>query len=203
MGHSMGAGSAMMYACTLPDKVNKLILIDGIKPIQVSPCKQPERTAKFLNKMFEFEKKLQTSPPSYDYNEIVDRMVKSYSYSLTENSAKIMLKRGSAPKEDGKYSFTYDPLLKQSNAFSMCHEQQKAFAEQIKSEILVLRASKSPLFEDKIYYDDIIHIFQNKSPNFIFKHIEGTHHLHLNTPELIVPIISDFLSNNKALVSEL
>ncbi|XP_042890076.1 probable serine hydrolase isoform X2 [Penaeus japonicus] len=195
LGHSMGGGAAMMYAATFPEKVKKLMVMDFIKPMSVMPCNQPEKTALAVEQLLKIEKILGSTAPMYDYNTIVERMLKSYGNSLTEKSAKILLKRGSKQLSDGLHSFTYDPKLKGSSIISLTFEQQKAFAERLKCDMLLIKATSGPLYESQELYDEIIEIYGKSTRSFQYITVEGTHHVHLNQPEKVVPLIKDFIQN--------
>ena len=39
-------------------------------------------------------------------------------------------------------------------------------------------------------------IFRKNNPNFVYRELEGGHHLHLNTPEPVAQIINQFLAKD-------
>ena len=39
-------------------------------------------------------------------------------------------------------------------------------------------------------------IFRKNNPNFVYRELEGGHHLHLNTPEPVAQIINKFLAKD-------
>ena len=43
------------------------------------------------------------------------------------------------------------------------------------------------------FYDNLMAVYNKNNPNFECQIVNGGHHLHLNTPELLAPIINDFL----------
>ncbi|CAL4193966.1 unnamed protein product, partial [Meganyctiphanes norvegica] len=194
LGHSMGGGVSMLYAGTFPEKVKKIVMIDLIKPMSYPIDMQPDRTRESIEQTFKIENRLNNSPPSYDYATMVEKMVKSYGHSVTEESAKAILKRGSQKNEDGTYSFHYDPRLKTRSLLSMTLDQQKEFAKRIECEMLIVKASLGPLYEDTKIYEEIMNIYEKKAKSFKYITVEGTHHVHLNTPEAVAPDISNFLS---------
>lgn len=53
VGHSMGAGIGLMFAGTFPEKVSKLVMIEGLGPITA----EPEATATNLRRTMEAERK--------------------------------------------------------------------------------------------------------------------------------------------------
>ncbi|XP_068238720.1 probable serine hydrolase isoform X2 [Palaemon carinicauda] len=192
LGHSMGGGAAFLYAATFPKKVKKIVVLDLIKPITVEPENQPQKTAQCIEELILLEAKSRELP-RYDQATIVDKMMKGYNMSITEKSTKILLRRGSIDYGNGEYSFNYDPKVKVSNILSLTFDQMKEFAKQLECEFLLIKASKGPFYEDKAIYDEIISIYQKSAKVFKYVTVEGTHHVHLNDPEVVQSLISEFL----------
>ncbi|KAK3851773.1 hypothetical protein Pcinc_041594 [Petrolisthes cinctipes] len=195
LGHSMGAGIGLLYAGTFPEKVKKLAMIDLIKPMSTSAADQPGRTALGISDLIKAESRLDSNPPSYEYDVIVDKMVKSYGNSLTEESAKILLKRGSVRQPDGSYSFSYDPRLKTRGVLGMTIEQMKEYGKRLECELMILKASLGPVYEQQEIYDEFLNVYKKKAEKFMYHTVEGTHHIHLNNPELIAPLLNKFFGN--------
>ncbi|KAG7172725.1 serine hydrolase-like, partial [Homarus americanus] len=201
LAHSMSSGASILYAGTFPEKVKKVIMIDLIKPISVDATDQPLKTAQGIGDLLALESKIGRLPPRYEFNDMVDKMVKSYGDSLSEEAAKILLKRGSTKHADGLYSFNYDPQLKARNIFGMTFEQQKAFANRIQCELLLIKCSNGPLYESMEMYNEMLSIYEKKAKKYIYKIVEGSHHVHLNNAEIVAPILCEFMQNNDSLVS--
>ncbi|XP_071542219.1 probable serine hydrolase isoform X2 [Panulirus ornatus] len=196
LGHSMGGCSAMLYAATFPEKVRKVIMIDVIKPLSYDAADQPERSAKGIQELMAAETIIGRNRNCYEYCDILNKMVKSYGSSLTEEAAKILLKRGSVKHTNGLYSFNYDPRLKTKNIIGMTLEQQKAFANRLQCELLIIKALSGPMYEGRELYDEILGIYKKKPKCFYYKEVEGTHHVHLNCPEIVAPIICEFIRDD-------
>ncbi|KAK7075368.1 hypothetical protein SK128_014837 [Halocaridina rubra] len=191
----MGGGASFLYAATFPEKTKKIVMVDLIKPISVQPEKQPKRSAKSIKELLSAEANHSRTPLYYDYETIINRMIKGYNDSLTEESAKILMKRGTKQHKNGQYSFTFDPRIKVANLLSMTVEQQKAFAQNLQCKMLIIKASAGPWYEDKAVYDEMLSIYREKTEVFKFVTLEGSHHIHLNNPELAAPVIFDFLKD--------
>lgn len=196
LGHSLGAGVGLLYAGTFPEKVKKLALIDMIKPMSTPAVAQPERTALGIGDLIRAEARLNSSPPSYDYDLIVDKMIKSYGEdNLTEESAKILLKRGSVRQPDGTYSFSYDPRLKTRTIIGMTLEQQKEYLQRLQCELMIIKGSSGPVYEKQEILDEFLNMYKSKLKKFHYHTVEGSHHVHLNNPEVVAPLLNKFLSN--------
>lgn len=58
-----------------------------------------------------------------------------------------------------------------------------------------IRAAQSLISEIPGHYEEILDIIKKKSSKFEYQEVEGTHHVHLNDPEKVVPLIEKFLSS--------
>lgn len=195
LGHSMGGGAAMLYGGTFPEKVKKIIMLDIIKPIAIPADVQPERTVRGITELLRAEAKIGNDLNCYEYSSIVDKLITGYNGSITEEAAKVLLKRGSVKHPNGLYSFNYDPRLKCSNICGMTFEQQKAFASRLNCEMMIIKASKGPFYEKKEYHDEIMSLYVQKTKKFTYKEVEGTHHVHINDPQLVAPLIAGFMQD--------
>ncbi|KAK4298838.1 hypothetical protein Pmani_028856 [Petrolisthes manimaculis] len=101
LGHSMGAVVAIMYTAVFPEDVHALISIDIIKTWSYPPEKQASQMRKYFYQYFDNEKMCTQNPLVYTEEELIKKTIEG-SKSLDERGAKIMLKRGAKPSEDGK-----------------------------------------------------------------------------------------------------
>ncbi|XP_076062002.1 putative serine hydrolase [Oratosquilla oratoria] len=195
LGHSMGGGVAMFYAGIYPEKVNKFVMIDLIKPLSIKPERQPERVAQAIDELLAAEKRFKSQPPQYDYDTLVQRLITSYGQTITEKDAKTLLIRGAKQWENGKYSFNFDPRLKASSILSTTFEQQKSFASHIRCDMLVIKATNGPLYEQRELYEDILQVYEKSAKTFKYRTVEGNHHVHLSKPETVAPLLIDFFKD--------
>ena len=113
VSHSMGDNVALRYAGTFPDKVRKIVAIEGLGP---SPKRQEEmRADPYPQRMAEWIEKKRAAaartPRKYDSIEAAfARMIEENSY-LTEAQARHLTLHGVTRNEDGTYSWKFDPHL--------------------------------------------------------------------------------------------
>ena len=113
VSHSMGGNVALRYAGTFPDKVRKIVAIEGLGP---SPKRQEEmRADPYPQRMAEWIEKKRAAaartPRKYDSIEAAfARMIEENSY-LTEAQARHLTLHGVTRNEDGTYSWKFDPHL--------------------------------------------------------------------------------------------
>jgi hypothetical protein len=58
---------------------------------------------------------------------------------------------------------------------------------------LLIKAKNTSTFEPKELYREFYDIYRDASEDFRYVEVEGRHHVHLSHPELVAPIISNFL----------
>ena len=113
VSHSMGGNVALRYAGTFPDKVRKIVAIEGLGP---SPKRQEEmRADPYPQRMAEWIEKKRAAaartPRKYESIEAAfARMIEENSY-LTEAQARHLTLHGVTRNEDGTYSWKFDPHL--------------------------------------------------------------------------------------------
>lgn len=68
-----------------------------------------------------------------------------------------------------------------------------AYASRIKCAYLNIRAVPGMKFDQPENYQKVLDVIRQSSKKFEYHEVEGTHHVHLNEPEKIAPIIINFL----------
>lgn len=197
IGHSLGGALSFMYAACFPDEVDKFISIDIAGPTVRDHKKNAEMTGDCIDKFLKYETLPESKTPCYEYEEMIDLVLDAYEGSVTRESVKILMNRGMspAPKHLNKkgYHFSRDLRLKVSLMGMFSMEQVVSYAERIKCEVLNIRALPGMVFENTDYYPTVIEAMKKSAKRLVYEEVTGTHHLHLNTPERISDIISEFL----------
>ncbi|KAB7504820.1 putative serine hydrolase [Armadillidium nasatum] len=139
LGHSMGGATSLLYAGAFPDKIEKVISIDSFRPITAEASEQCSVTARSLRELNKAAKKQVSQNPRYEYNEIVQKLVESYGGDFNEDAAKTLLIRNSVRHEDGKFSFTYAPILKVPSTMILTFEHAFSFLSNITSDFLRIK----------------------------------------------------------------
>lgn len=194
-------------ACIYPDLVKRVIAIDVPKPLTAFSDNWASRVPKAIEKHIEYDKlfmrdpTLESTAPVYSEEKALQKMMEAHGNSLTEASARIMMKRGAKPLRDG-YTFTRDIRQKLPSLDpSPTEETMIKFISRLRADLLVIRAKQGvyqvPESMRKKYYD----IYERNCKIFRDVLLDGTHHLHMNTPEKVAPAINDFLSDSFKLQS--
>lgn len=197
LGHSMGANYGFMYASLFPDDVELLIQIDCAKPPSIT-SKLVKKAGSISDKFLRVNEKLgKTEPPSYTYDALVELLYKGSFESPSRESCKVLLKRGmlKSPNADDMYHFSRDPRLRVPTISLFSHDMYMVLASRITSAFLNIRANPGLKFEKPEYYYETLHVIKKSARIFEFHEVEGTHHVHINNPERVAPIINNFLEN--------
>jgi len=103
------------------------------------------------------------------------------------------MKRGTVRTKNGLVKLIRDPRLKGDMIYGTTQKDNLQIAENIKCNILLIKANESTYFERKEKFYEVLDIIKSKAKYFEYQKLPGTHHLHLNTPEIVAPVITSFL----------
>lgn len=205
VGHSMGASISLMYAATYPEKVDKLVMIDGLGPI-VEPADHAARhLRRALDAETDFKKRLINKREKKRYKTVQDAIearlmsVKVYpgKQYLSREAAQALVARGLemvdkstleiekfAIKDESKgpVSFRYDPRLLLPSYSYYTPEQAWSFYKEINSKTLILTAQDGWPWKEGGHEKDVAARLKILSEKGLLQHVElpGSHHFHLD-----------------------
>ena len=192
----MGAITALFFTSMYPDLVEKLISLDAVKQLSSSAEYLPVRMRSVLNNFQEIVERLEQGPLSTtNLEEARERLVKNYGGSIDEKDANVLLVRGLRQIGQDEYEFTRDlrTIIRPYLFNDFTTEQLKAVARAIVCPFLLIKAKNTSVFEPKELYREFYDIYRDASERFRYVEVEGKHHVHLSHPEVVAPIIIDFL----------
>ena len=74
-------------------------------------------------------------------------------------------------------------------------EQHAEYAKRVHCPVLIIKAKNGFIYEDKAVIEEFVNIYrENSRGGFQYAQVEGTHHVHLVTPENVAQVIGDFLA---------
>lgn len=194
LAHSMGSAQSFIYSSVFPDDVHKYIGIDAFKPLSIDPKKDLIAQSNEVNNVLDITNLNNSQRPKFNYDEMMERAYeKMIAKSVTKDSCKILLRRGMVPAGGGKYNFTIDLRVKATRLTGWTHDHVLELASRIRSEVLLIKANSGITLEKQNVVDDVIEVIRKSARKFEYQEVEGTHHVHLNNPERVAPIINKFL----------
>lgn len=199
LSHSMGSISGMRFASVFPDDVDFYIAVDSLIYDDYDLHQVVATYSKILRKTLALQN-LKGEPPSYTMEEIIKVWHLGTTKSVAEESVPYLLKRGSkvSSKNPNKYYFSRDPRLKHILFSAEDKKLIETMVKRIKCPTLYFKGIDSPYASDEFSVEMRETLAQNNN-NFECHFVPATHHLHLNNPELIEPIIINFLQKHKFL----
>ncbi|XP_055338917.1 uncharacterized protein LOC129588624 [Paramacrobiotus metropolitanus] len=194
IGHSMGAGVAQAMAACFPEEVTAVVSIDMIKPISAKAETSLSTLRKGIIAHVNYDVSKDTR--TYTREEAAERWFEAIAYSLTRESVEILMERGLKEISPGRFTYSRDRRLQFPSLFRYTTEQHLDILKDLKSDLLIIKAMDTPQFEKQEIEDQFLHLYSKTCRRFMFMKAEGTHHLHLNTPENVASTITDFLSHD-------
>nr|XP_016934734.1 probable serine hydrolase [Drosophila suzukii] len=202
LAHSMSSINGFVFSALFPDKVDLFVGLDVLKPPVRSSRSIVDALAERIESTLKLERRLKSGsePPSYEWDQLVTRLHEGSNKSVSLDACKYLLQRNCRPSthEPHKYYFSRDNRLKSSLFYTLHQEVPMEMARRIKCPHLFIKALQAPYYERKEYFDEVLAELQ-KNPLFEFHEVEGTHHVHLNEPEKVAPIINSFINKYRPL----
>jgi pimeloyl-ACP methyl ester carboxylesterase len=141
LGHSMGGNIVSMYAGVRPERVEKLINLEGIGLMGAKPEQAPKRMAKWLEEL--------RSPPvmrAYaSLDEVAGRLQKT-NPRLPRERAAFLAQHWSAQNDAGEYEILGDPVHKMSGPLLYQLEQMVAMWKRITAPVLWIEAAQTEMW---------------------------------------------------------
>jgi pimeloyl-ACP methyl ester carboxylesterase len=189
VGHSLGGNVATHYAGIRPERVARLVNLEGFGMSSTSPEQAPKRYARWMQELRE--------PPSFrpyaSYAELADRMQKS-NPRLSRERAEFLCRHWGEALPDGRVALRSDPAHKLVNATLYRVEESKACWERIAAPVLWVDAALSDTpgrmglsaeeqAKRRAMFPDLRHVTVP----------DAGHMLHHDQPEAVARLIVDFI----------
>lgn len=183
LGHSLGAGVMSCVAGTIPERIQALMLLEGVSPQPGAP----ERIVESLRTAV--ARTQRGAGESAGYPDIETAIVarrKGY-WPLSDDVSRGILQRALTADAAGVLRWHTDPRLRQPSAFRLTDEQLAALLREIKCPALLVGAGQGLFASREPHAAAMARI-----PQLQYTVLPGTHHLHLE-PET-APAVADTLN---------
>jgi pimeloyl-ACP methyl ester carboxylesterase len=188
MGHSMGAAVAALMAGVIPERVQNMILIEGLGPFSRRDSFGPRALRLSMEGMKNIERK---SIPLYpDLEAAVQARYKVGGMKL--DSVRTLVQRGVKMVENG-VTWASDPRLRIGSRTYFSEEQIIEFLKQIKCPTLLIHGDF--YFQENPDWQQRMRARCEYVPDLQDVLLLGGHHLHLDNPKPIAQAIRSFFRN--------
>ena len=190
LGHSMGAGIGSMIAAACPQRIERLVAIEGLGAL----AETPERTVLRMREAVAAQRAL--AGKSLRVFPDIDTAVRARMHAgrvpgsgLSESLMRLLVERGLAPV-DGGYAWSSDPRLTLPTLIRTTEPQVEALVAGIECPSLVLFADPAqPYLPDDLRRRRAGLLAQGE-----LVILPGHHHLHMDQPAVVAAAIRDFLA---------
>ncbi|MCR9160089.1 MAG: alpha/beta fold hydrolase [Nannocystaceae bacterium] len=184
MGHSLGAGVSAVLTGTVPERVERLVLLEGVGPLATEPSDAPQRLAGALS---EEARRRGRPPTTYPSRAHVAELLKASPSKLAPASIETLLVRGLEDVEGG-VRWATDRRLRYASRVRFTEPQVLAFLERIACPTLLVFAKDGFRMPEAIVRARLEAIGQLSRVE-----VPGRHHVHLDDPRAVAPHVAAFL----------
>ena len=193
LGHSMGGNAASMYAGIRPQRIRKLVNLEGfgLKPTQAAQA--PARYAAWLDALA-----TPATMRTYPDAAAVARRLQQTNPRLPDGRAAFLAQHWAAPDAVGQWHILGDPLHKRASPLPYRLDEMLACWDAITAPVLMVEAADSDLWrwigsraQARVEIDRRIGLMHDVT----YRKVEQAGHmLHHDQPELLAQMIEQFLA---------
>lgn len=196
VGHSMGGNIVMLYGGVRPERIRRLVNLEGFGMPATTPDMAPGRYAKWMDEL----KKLHRGEMdlrAYDTVDGVARRLMKTNPRLPQDKADWLARHWAAENPDGKWDILGAPAHKLSNAQLYRVEEVQALYKRLSMPVLAVEASDNMLdfwwggkFTLAQYHERLKVV-----PNVEIAKIDNAGHMmHHDQPEVLAGLIERFIA---------
>ncbi len=194
LGHSMGGNVVMLYAGVRPERVKKLINLEGFGMQATQPEQAPKRYAKWLQEL--------RTPPmlrSYASRADVALRLQKTNPRLSAARAEFLSQHWAAENAAGEWDILADPLHKSSSPILYRLEEALACWRQISAPVLWVEAEQTEMWALMGNPEQARSEVERRITNI--PHLQRAiisqagHMLHHDQPEQLAALIEQFLTD--------
>jgi pimeloyl-ACP methyl ester carboxylesterase len=197
VGHSMGGNVAMIYAGVRPERIRKLVNLEGFGLAATEPAQAPGRYAKWMDELKRLHRgELDLLP--YDAVSGVARRLMKTNPRLSLDKADWLASHWSSADADGKWRILGEPAHKIINANIYRAEETLAIYRCITAPVLAVEASDDSLakwHQGKYTLADYHERLKQVLQATVAVIEDAGHMLHHDQPEALARLIEGFLGD--------
>nr|WP_246386504.1 alpha/beta fold hydrolase [Litorivivens lipolytica] len=183
LGHSRGAMMSMLLAASCPERVQRLICLDGLVPGAVELEDSPKQLGDFLR-----DARLLANKPNKVYSTLEELIeLRRKTTGMSEAASRVLAERG-AKAAQGGWIWRADQRLKGASAFKLSKPHIEAFLKALEPPVMLIAAEKG--YAQYPELDELTALI----PQFTRQTLSGGHHFHMEDSAAdIAALIREFL----------
>ncbi len=188
VGHSMGGTIAFLYAGTFPQRVTRLVLIEGLGPVGMNFSDAPTRMQKWIGEIHE---RGRNHFHQYSSVEAGARQLQKTNARLNDDLAVELAREGMKQNSSGKWTWKFDPLHRTTAPQPFYSFQAIEFLRRIDCPVLIVEGKESHQTQrpDKQARLDVL-----RDKRLVQVGHAG-HMVHQDNPEALADLLADFLQD--------
>ncbi len=189
VGHSMGGNIAMVYAGLRPERVRRLVCLEGFGLSRTQPDAAPGRFRNWLGQVREPTAPTARILPSVDD---LAAVLRKRNARLSAERAAFVADAWSETLPDGRARLRFDPAHKRVNPVLYRREEAEACWREVRAPVLYVTGAASPFMERSRGESDP-EAMRRFIPHLEARTIDDAGHmLHHDQPETLARVIAEF-----------
>jgi len=143
IGHSLGGVIALNYTGTFPDRVRKVVAIEGMGPPPTHHSQKdpyPDRMRRWIDQVRDIERR---APRAYTDIDVAVARMREANPHLSEEVAHHLTVHGLKQHADGSYRWKFDPFVRAWPPYGFDTTQARTLLERIECPVLLFRGMES------------------------------------------------------------
>lgn len=169
LSHSRGAFVGMLLAATMPDRVEKLLMLDGALLPPSDEASSPNNLSRYLQQQRSNYQRPSRVMSSIE--EVVERRIAKIDLSASECLS--LAERSVKPAKNGGYVWRHDPRAVGGSAFKFSKEHQQAFLSALQIPCLIILANNG------LFKSTGVDALLEGYPHLKMEFHDGGHHMHM------------------------
>ena len=200
VGHSMGGNIAMLYSGSRPQRIRRLVNLEGFGMAATRPSQAPKRYAKWMDELKALHRG-ELALKGYDSADDVARRLMKTNRRLGQDKADWLARHWARQEPDGQWRILGDAAHKIINASLFRVDEVLEIYQSITAPTLSVTASDNSLetwwkgkFTLAEYQERLLSVPRVEQAQVA----DASHMLHHDQPEQLARLIHDFLGNRSA-----
>jgi pimeloyl-ACP methyl ester carboxylesterase len=188
VGHSMGGNIASLYSGVRPQRIRRLVSLEGFGMARTTPDQAPARYAQWLD-----EVKHGTDFAVYESYDQLIRVLLRRNPRTPRDRLEFIARSWGQTRDDGKIELRADPKHKRVNPVLYSREQAEACWRAIEAPVLFVLGDQSDLVKrmgEELAESKLRSIYRNLT---LVSVNDAGHMMHHERPDEVAALIEDFL----------